>query len=436
MISRRDALLSMLFGAGHVGLRALATGLPVSLLLNPRRALSDPAPTCADPAKAQYIIFSTSGDGDSINTSSPGTYADPMIVHSPDPALAPKSLTIAGKAYTAGAPWSTLPQDVLDRTIFWHLMTNTPVHSEEPQVLKLMGATDPGEMLPSLLAKQLAPCLHTVQPQPISVGALTPSEALSYGGAALPVVPPLALKATLAHPAGPLGNLQSLRDTTLDKMHDLYKNHATTAQKRYLDSLLTSRQQVRSIKQDLLNALSAIKDNGPAAQVLAAITLIQMNLSPVVVIHIPFGGDNHRDVMLAAETAQTISGVATIVSLMQELASKGLRDKVSFMTLNVFGRTLGPGNADGRAHNPNHQVSITIGKPFRGNVIGAVGPVGNDYGAVPIDSKTGAGVAGGDIAPLDTLAAFAQTMLASVGGDPTVVRSPNATGKIVTAALA
>jgi hypothetical protein len=299
-----------------------------------------------------------------------------------------------------------------------------------------MGATDPGEMLPSLLAKQLAPCLHTVQPQPISVGALTPSEALSYGGAALPVVPPLALKATLAHPAGPLGNLQSLRDTTLDKMHDLYKNHATTAQKRYLDSLLTSRQQVRSIKQDLLNALSAIKDNGPAAQVLAAITLIQMNLSPVVVIHIPFGGDNHRDVMLAAETAQTISGVATIASLMQELASKGLRDKVSFMTLNVFGRTLGPGNADGRAHNPNHQVSITIGKPFRGNVIGAVGPVGNDYGAVPIDSKTGAGVAGGDIAPLDTLAAFAQTMLASVGGDPTVVRSPNATGKIVTAALA
>ena len=53
-------------------------------------------------------------------------------------------------------------------------------------MLKLMGATDAGEMLPSLLAKQLAPCLGTIQAQPISVGAPTPSEGLSYAGAALP----------------------------------------------------------------------------------------------------------------------------------------------------------------------------------------------------------------------------------------------------------
>ena len=45
------------------------------------------------------------------------------------------------------------------------------------------------------------------------------------------------------------------------------------------------------------------------------------------------------------------------------------------MSLNVFGRTLGPGNTDGRQHNQNHQVSITIGKPFAGGVIGGVGPV-------------------------------------------------------------
>jgi PIN domain nuclease of toxin-antitoxin system len=39
-----------------------------------------------------------------------------------------------------------------------HLMRNTPVHPKEPQVLELMGATQAGEMLPSLLSKQLAPC--------------------------------------------------------------------------------------------------------------------------------------------------------------------------------------------------------------------------------------------------------------------------------------
>ena len=374
MISRRNALMSTLFGAGYVGLRALATGLPASLLLRPRLALADPTPpACATAAQAQYIIFNTSGSGDPINASVPGTYEDPMIAHSMDPTMAPKSLVIGGQTYTAATPWSMLPQTVLDRTVFWHLMTNTPVHPKEPQVLELMGATQYSEMLPSVLSRQLAPCLGTIQPQPISVGALTPSEAISYGGAALPVVPALALKATLTNPAGPLTTLQPLRDQTLNQLYALYKNTATPAQRQYIDSLVTSQTQVRNIKQNLLNALTSIKDNSAASQVLAAVTLIQMNVSPVISIHIPFGGDNHRDIGLATETAETVSGVATIASLMQQLASAGLQDKVTLMSLNVFGRTLGPSNTDGRQHNPNHQVSLTIGKPFRGGVSSSAG---------------------------------------------------------------
>jgi hypothetical protein len=437
MISRRNALLSTLFGAGYVGLRALATGLPASLLLRPREALADAPPTsCPTTIKPQYIIFNTSGAGDPINANVPGTYDDPKITHSADPTMAPTPLTIQGQKYTAAAPWSTMPQNVLDRTVFWHLMTDTPVHPKEPQVLSLMGATQQGEMLPSLLAKQLAPCLGTVQPQPISVGALSPSEALTYGGAALPVVPALALKATLTNPTGPLTALQPLRDQTLNQLYDRYKNGASPAGRAYVDSLVTSQQEVRNIEQDLLNALSSIKDNTAASQMLAAITLIQMNVSPVIAVHIPFGGDNHRDVALATEAAQTVSGVATIVSLMQQLASAGLSDKVTFMSLNVFGRTLGPSNTDGRQHNDSHQVSITIGKPFRGGVIGAVAPVGNDYGAVNVDSKTGAGSAGGDIAAVDSLASFGQTMLAAIGADPSVISSPNDTGKVIAGALA
>jgi hypothetical protein len=359
-----------------------------------------------------------------------------MIVHSPDPVMAPKPLTIRGKSFTAASPWSTLPQDVLDRTTFWHIMTNTSVHPKEPQVLQLMGATPANEMFPSLLARALAPCLGTVQPQPISVGALTPSEALFYGGAALPVIPPLALKVTLTNPQGPLTALQKLRDSTLEQLYDLYKNEATTAQKRYIDSLVTSQKAVRSIRQELLDALTSIKDNSAPSQVLAAITLIQMNVSPVVAIHIPFGGDNHHDAGLITETAETVSGVAILGSLLQQLGAVGLKDKVSFMSLNVFGRTLGPATRDGRQHNGNHQVSITIGKPFRGGVIGAVGPVAGDFGALPIDAKSGAGTTGGDIDAVDTLAAFAQTMLAAVGGDPGIITSPAGTAKIVSPALA
>jgi hypothetical protein len=422
-----------LFGAGGIGLRALATGLPPWFLANPRRALA--ADACPTPEKAQFLIFSTSAAGDSINTCVPGTYEDPLIVHSPDPALAPRPLTIRGRTFTAAAPWGQLPQAVLDRTTFWHIMTDTPVHSKQPDVMKLMGASPSREMLPSLLARQLAPCLGTVQAQPITVGALTPSETLSAGGAALPVIPPLSLRATLANPQGPLSALQPLRTASLNKLHGLFKEAATPAQRRHLDALVTSHEQVRNIEQSLLDALALIKDNGPASQVKAAVTLVQMKVSPVVAIHIPFGGDNHRDPNLELETAQTLSGIATIGAMMQQLAAAGLTDRVSFASLNVFGRTLGPGNTNGRSHNNNHQVSITIGKPFLGGMIGGLAPREPDYGALPIDPRTGEGRPDAGIQPIDTLAAFAQTLQAGLGVDSTQIKSPRGTGQVITAAL-
>jgi hypothetical protein len=437
LITRRNAILTTLFGAGCVGLRSLATGLPASFLLGPRRALAAGMPAdCAARDKAQFVIFNTSGTGDPINASVPGTYDDPNIVHSPDPAMAKTTLTIAGRTFSAAAPWATLPQAVLDRTCFFHMKTNTPVHPKEPDVLRLMGATSAGEMLPSLLAKQLAPCLGTIQAQPISLGALNPSEALSYAGATQPVIPALALKATLTSAPGPLTDLQALRDQTLDQLYDLYKEQATPAQQSHIDSLVTSQRQVRDINQSLLDSLGSIMDNSATSQILAAVTLVQMKVTPVIAVHIPFGGDNHRDVGLATETAETISGVAAIADLMQRLGSAGLSDQVAFASLNVFGRTLGPGNENGRQHNENHHVALAIGKPFRGGVVGGVAPFGKDYGALPFDSRTGRVTPGGDIAAEDTLASFGKTMLAAVGAAPQAIDSLISSGASVPAALA
>jgi hypothetical protein len=161
-----------------------------------------------------------------------------------------------------------------------------------------------------------------------------------------------------------------------------------------------------------------------------------MKVTPVVAIHIPFGGDNHRDIGLAAETAQTVSGVAAIGQLMASLASAGLSDQVTFLSLNVFGRTIGPGNTDGRQHNLNHQVSISIGKTLRGGVVGGVAPVGGDYGALPIQSTTGQGVSSGDVSAVATLASFGQTVLASVGVDPATIGKEILLGKVIAGALA
>jgi uncharacterized protein (DUF1501 family) len=306
-------------------------------------------------------------------------------------------------------------------------MTNTPVHPKEPDVLGLNGAAY-HEMFPSVLAKAVAPCLKTIQTQPVSLGGIP----LRYSGTTLPLVRPSTLQDSIGSPTGPLTTLQPLRDQTMNQLYSLYKNQANPSQRAYIDQMVTSQQQVRSLSQSLLNALASIKDDSPTSQILAAITLIRMNVTPVVVIQIPFGEDNHNDNGLVKETADTVSGVASIASLLTQLQSAGLQDQVTFLSLNVFGRTLHLNPSGGRDHNPNHQVSLTIGKPWKGGVVGGVVPLTRDYGCTAIDSATGAGSAGGDITPVDTLGAFAKTVLAGVGGDEKAVSA----GKVIAGALA
>ena len=448
MMNRRQALFTSLFGAGCVGLRALATGLPASFLVNPRKALADtPAPTCGPSnAKAQYVLFATSYLGDPINPNVPGMYGtDPDladIVHCTTDEMAPTQLKLSGTAYTAAKPWAALPQAVLDRTTFWHLMTKNPIHPKEPDVLKLMGATTTRDMFPSILSKHLAGCLNTLQAQPLSIGAVNPTEALSYGGAALPVLPPTAVKTTLMK--GLLSQDSSLaakRDSTLDEIYAIYRNEANPAQRAYIDSLITSRTQAAQIKDGLLSTLATIDDNGLDSQFAVAMVLFQMKATPVIAIHMPFGGDNHGDSGLKDESAQTVASLSSLQKFWQGGIPSALTDQVSIVSLNTFGRSVyGANRANGRDHNAKHQVSFAMGKPFRGSVVGGVTKLAtdNDYSALSIDSASGKGVADGDIEATDTLGSFACTMLAAFGIAPSVIASEikTPTGKVVNASLA
>src|SRR5262249_19023408 len=127
IISRRNILMSTLFGAGYIGLRALATGIPAGVLMKGTRAFADTA-ACPAKTKAQYFILQTSSLGDPINANCPGTYAatGPVatIAHNMDPTMVETPMKLAGQATTAAMPWATLPQSVLDRTQFWHIQTN------------------------------------------------------------------------------------------------------------------------------------------------------------------------------------------------------------------------------------------------------------------------------------------------------------------------
>jgi hypothetical protein len=428
--TRRSLMQKTLFGTAGLGLRALATGLPVSFLSRPLAALADDF-VCADKNTAQYLIISTSSNGDPLNANVPGTYDFPDVAHSPDPRMAATDFTLGGKPVRAAQIWSTLPQWVLDRTSFIHHATLTNNHANLPKVMRLMGSTARQEMLPSILAKYLAPCFGTVQVDPISAGA---GDILTIDGRDLPNVAPTGLRDLLARPNTPLLRLQATRDTALDEVFSLMKERGTKAQKLYLDSLASSRRQARSLGSDLVDMLGAIKNDGPDGQVTAAVALIKMNVSPVVTIRLPFGGDNHTDPDLAkSEAPQQEIGVQAITQLWTALQAAGLADRVTFAAYNVFGRTLKKNGIMGRDHWGSHHATVLMGKNVRAGVVGGLEPKANDYYATAIDSKTGR--SGGDIPFAETLSAMGKTVGAAVGVQAGVLDRYITGGKVVTGAL-
>lgn len=427
--TRREAILAALFGAGSIGLRAVATGLPASILLNPRRSLAD---ACASRERAQFVIWATSGSGDPSNANVPGTYEDQGIAHSLDPLMAPTPMSLGGRSYTAAKPWASLPQNVLDRTCFFHHTTLTNSHANESKVLKLMGGIKRQEMLVSLMAQQLRPCLDTVQVEPASISG----EFITFGGRVLPALTPTGLRDVFISPKGALTTLQKLRDGDLDRIYTALKASGSPTQLTYLDRMVNSQRELRNISDSLLGSLAGITANDLNGQLTAAVALIQMGVTPASVIQMPFGGDNHSDANLARETAQHVSSIAAIASLQQKLQAAGLKDRVTFVLMNVFGRTLNRPTRMGRDHLGSHHCTVIIGKGVRGSVIGGVVKSGNDYAATAIDSRTGQPGASADIRFEETLGAVGKTIGAAVGVSADVLNDQITTGKIVQPALA
>ncbi len=438
-LSRRRLLLDTLFGAGLLGLRSLATGIPLAVLANPRRAAAQPL-GCASNPTAQYILLSSSSNGDPLNANVPGMYQIPDIAHPLDVAMAPAPLTLSGQSWTAATPWAQLPQAMLDRACFFHHGTYTVVHPDLAKVMSLQGFVSQHEMLVSLLSSQLAGCLGTVQSEPVALGPRSASEGLTVGGRPQPILSPSALASLLSSPSGPLGQIQKIRDADLDRLNDLYRQEGNPAQRAFIDRYALSQQQARNVSESLLSSLAAIKDNSPDSQVAAALILFRMNVSPVVSVHIPFGGDNHVDKLLATESKDTVAGAATIGNLWTQLNAAGLQDRVTFATMNVFGRTLSAakGNGGGRAHHGDHHVTVLIGKPFKGGVVGGVEAANDDYRATSIDAASGAAVAGGsgNVPFSETLSAMGKTLGAGCGVDGSLLDVSIRGGKVIAGALA
>lgn len=430
-LSRREAVQKILGGSASLLLRSLATGLPPAFLLDPTSAKA-----ASSPARApQFLVLSTSVNGEPMNANVPGCYLDAGVAHSAAPEMAPTVLRLDGTAHTAALPWASLPQDVLDRSLFLHHATNTSIHPDEPRVLGLMGAIAQGGNLPSLLASELQQPLGCIQAAPIALGAFNAGEFIPFNGRTQSPLHPQSLAAVLGNPTGPLSALQATRDKALTEIVAWMKAGGNATQKAFLDRYVTSQAQVRQLSESLLGQLEAIPDNAVDSQFAAAIVLAQMKLSPVLTVHLDFGGDNHGDPDLTNETRAHVKALASLNKFFAGLKAAKMQDKVTFATLNVFGRTLGARGTTGRDHLSAHHVTYAAGVNVRAGVYGGLSKTSRDFGAMPIDSRSGRASADGDVTRDLHLGTVGRTLAALVGVDETSVAAKITSGVTLAAAV-
>jgi Protein of unknown function (DUF1501) len=438
-MTRRNVLRGALLAGGGLALRSIATGLSTSFLAT-GTAVAEPTTT------PTFLLLATASEGDPLNIGAPGSLVDSHLRSKYDaehPAeVRSANVSLGGSSWAAAAPWAALPAALRARLAFVHHRTNAETHPEHQKVLRvfdtLRGATGNGvEMLPSAIAAELAAGLGTLQREPMVLG----QERVTFEARLVEQLSPVELKSLLGGAPGPLANFGALRDRTLDAIYADLKARGTRAQKAYLDRAATSHAQAAALGDQLAADLQVIPVNDgttivpgldadypvePIEQILAAISLFKYKVAPVVTIHLPFGGDNHKDTGYAAETLELQGGVSMIKLVWDKLSAAGLADQTTFATLNTFGRTFE--GVDGRAHNSGHHVMAMFGPKVRGGVAGGPKRGTRDWVASEFSSTTGA-TTGADVPEDKTFAAAARTLMRATGvpADRVEVRLPGTT---------
>jgi|GEM_PF-172611 len=365
-LSRRNLLGGALLGAGFWGLKSVATGLPTSFL---RGGIAHASPA----GEPSFLIVSSSTAGDPFNAICPGIDA-PSVVFNPDARMEREEVMLGSTGHLAPKIWNDLPDAMRARMSFIHHRTYTNAHGEHARVIEGHGAYRSldgrrAETLPSLIAQENAERLGTILKEPIRVGG----PGLSYDNRPLDSVEPSELK-ELFPQADELGKtLQSLRDQTLDNMYADLKANGTRGARTFLDQYALGSAQARQIGDDLTPLLERLpyqKRNDPNDEIISAVALFKLKITPVVSMKLSFGGDSHRDPGFERETEQSIESMKTLALLWQELEAADLTEKVTFATLNGMGRTLH--RNDGRDHNGAHTTMMVMGPRVRAGVVGGV----------------------------------------------------------------
>lgn len=429
-LSRRNFIRGSAAGSALL-LQSLATGLPVSFLMNPSQAVAQGVNH-----ERQTLIFSTSQAGDPVNVNCPGSYRNGVTNN---PLLEAVRAAYGGRQTRAAAPWAALPGALRRRLAFFHHRTDSAAHPEHDLTMSFRGAIKNAagngqEMLPSMVAQLGAPHLNTLQAEPMVLG----NARITYQNQPLQKTSPTELKNLFAGREDVLVDLRPLRDQTLDRLYGHIKVNGSDAQRSFLDRFLLGRDQARTLGENMGTLLDALPSNPGAPdsaqdQIIAAVALAKLRVTPVVVINIPFGRDNHQDATLEQERDQTISGVGNIGYLWSELKRHNLENEVTFAMLNVFGRTLARNRSGGRDHNRHHGVMVSFGTGVKGGVYGGVNSNGR---CRRINPNNGRPVNNGGIAEGDTLGTAGKSLLAAMGHNQAEIDDRIRRGRVLNPFLA
>lgn len=420
----------------HLALISAATGVPLSFLTARRMAHAGGS------ENPTFTIVHTSSRGEPVNVNAPGSYVSGAENHPGNP-MAATPVSLGSQTVTGAAPWAALPQELRARLQFFHHASYTNAHTEYPNALSCFGAVkeqdgNGSESLPSAIAQENAPSLDTIQEEPVDLRR--GHRPVFFKTNPIPATPPSAIEELFGGSGSDLDALAELRDTHLDELHAALAADGTAAERRYLDRYALGRNQAKAMGDALGSLLSAIPkgDDGPVAQAIAAVAMMKLNLSPVILVHFGFGGDNHKDSDLAEEELESVAGIAAIGALWEELVAADMQDRATFATFDVFGRTLVRNAGGGRDHQSNHHVMAMFGPRLRAGVVGGVEQVSNGnrpFSARAIDSQTGEASDGGDVGLEDGLTAAAATLAAASGVASARIDARVAGGQVVEGAL-
>lgn len=450
-IDRRKLLVSSALSFGSVSLRSLVTGLPAAFIMGgAHRAM-------AQSSGAKYLIVSHLRSADPINTNVPGCYGDPNnsedilngIAHptTAEAGIAAEGyeqgvlFNLGGTSVRGAAPWAQLPADLRSRMAFWHQATFVSAHPDFASVRRFNGSikgqdSSGSDELDALIAQELYSDLNSLTAEPISIGG----NSINFEGRALPVLKPLDIKSLVSANVTNIDQMVSLRDKFLDEVYRDVKTSGTPAQRKFLDSHAQSQAEAAAMGDSLGALVTDVNANDATGQAQMAVALIQLNITPLVTMGIPFGGDNHQDNNLVEEVTESNAGIEAIGVLWERLKAANMEDRAIFTSLNTFGRDLVRNNAGGRDHNSRHHAMPIFGPNIKAGVVGGVEPYYrngnlNDFMATGINSETGLNTGTLDIAFEDTLVSSGKTLAKALGVSDERIAARFDGGKVISGAL-